>query len=125
MGLLIPVALPMAHIYVVQHGAASWVPLATAASVLDGSIFGDHCSPISDTTVMSSAATGCNHVAHVRTQLPYALLVAVVGMLVGDIPTAYGLSPWISLVLGSGILLAVLFFYGKPVGTPRRQGEAA
>ena len=68
-------------------------------------------------------ASAADHIDHVRTQLPYALLVAIVGMLIGDIPTAYGLSPWISLVLGSGILFAFLFFYGKPVGS-LPQGEA-
>ena len=51
--------------------------------MLDGSIFGDHCSPISDTTVLSSVASACDHVDHVRTQLPYALAVAAVALGVG------------------------------------------
>ena len=46
-----------------------------------GSLFGDHCAPISDTTVMSSMAGGCNHIDHVRTQLPYALLAAAVSII--------------------------------------------
>jgi Na+/H+ antiporter NhaC len=114
MGLLIPVALPMAHIFVVQHGAASWVPLATAASVLDGSIFGDHCSPISDTTVMSSAATGCNHIDHVRTQLPYALTVMVAAMACG-----YGISvmftggPFLGYALGLTMLAIIIRVLGR------------
>jgi Na+/H+ antiporter NhaC len=49
-------------------------------SVLEGSIFGDHCSPISDTTVLSSTATASDHIDHVRTQIPYALLVMVVAL---------------------------------------------
>ncbi|HET7274071.1 MAG TPA: Na+/H+ antiporter NhaC family protein, partial [Longimicrobiaceae bacterium] len=89
--------------------------LGVISSVLAGSIFGDHCSPISDTTVMSSMASACDHMDHVRTQLPYALIVAAVGMTVGDVPTAYGLSPWISLILGTLILWAVLRFVGEQV----------
>jgi Na+/H+ antiporter NhaC len=89
--------------------------LGVVSSVLAGSIFGDHCSPISDTTVLSSVASACDHVDHVRTQLPYALLVGAVGMVVGDIPTAYGLSPWISLVAGAIVLWAVLRYFGRRV----------
>ena len=56
------------------------------AAVMDGSVYGDQCSPISDTTVLSSVASGCDHIEHVRTQLPYALLVGFVGLGVGTIP---------------------------------------
>jgi Na+/H+ antiporter NhaC len=91
------------------------VLLGAISSVMAGSIFGDHCSPISDTTVLSSMASGCDHVDHVRTQLPYALVVAFVGMLVGDIPTAFGFSPWLSLLLGAAVIGAVVRFVGKPV----------
>jgi Na+/H+ antiporter NhaC len=60
-------------------------------------------------------ASACDHIDHVRTQLPYAVLAAVIGMLVGDIPTAFGMSPWISIV--AGVLLMILFirFFGKKV----------
>ena len=51
--------------------------VVTLSATLAGSVFGDHCSPISDTTILSSAGAGCNHVEHVSTQLPYALVVAV------------------------------------------------
>jgi ABC-type Mn2+/Zn2+ transport system permease subunit len=63
-------------------------------------------------------ATSCDHIDHVRTQMPYALLVGVVGMVVGDIPTAYGLSPWISIVLGAAILLGILYLFGKREDPP-------
>lgn len=76
--LLMPLALPLAE--------ATGVPIPLAlAAVLSGGVFGDHCSPISDTTLVASLASGCDHVDHVKTQLPYALacgLVAVVGFLV-------------------------------------------
>ncbi len=47
------------------------------AAVLSGSVFGDHCSPISDTTIVSSMASACDHIDHVRTQLPYAMFLAI------------------------------------------------
>jgi Na+/H+ antiporter NhaC len=69
---------------------------------------------------------------HVRTQLPYALLVGAVGMVLGDIPTAYGLSPWVSLAAGTIVLFAVLRLLGKRVDagaaphlTPAAAGRAA
>ncbi len=89
--------------------------LGSISSVLAGAVFGDHCSPISDTTILSSTASACDHVDHVRTQLPYALAVAVVGMSVGDIPTAFGFPVWLSLILGVAILWAILRFFGTEV----------
>ncbi len=87
--------------------------LGTYSSVLAGSIWGDHCSPISDTTILSSMASGCDHIAHVRTQMPYAVGIGVLGMLLGDIPSAYGLSPWISLAVASVIIVFVVMRFGK------------
>jgi Na+/H+ antiporter NhaC len=95
---------------------AGAICLATCGSVLAGAIFGDHCSPISDTTVLSSRASGCDHVQHVRTQMPYALVVGLVCILVGCVPAALGVSPWISLALGTAVLWAVLRWFGHAVG---------
>jgi Na+/H+ antiporter NhaC len=116
MGILMPMTVPL--VYEVLGGIGSTdagnpILLGTIGGVLAGSIFGDHCSPISDTTVMSSMASACDHIDHVRTQLPYALTVAFTGMLLGDIPTSFGLPPWISLVLGAGVLFVLLRFIGK------------
>lgn len=74
-GILVPVAVPLAV------GAGVPMPLAIAA-VMGGGVFGDHCSPISDTTIIASLASGCDHMEHVRTQLPYALFggVAATGL---------------------------------------------
>jgi Na+/H+ antiporter NhaC len=69
-GILIPVAVPLAV------GAGVPVPLAVAA-VMGGGVFGDHCSPISDTTIIASLAAGCDHIEHVKTQMPYALTAGV------------------------------------------------
>lgn len=128
MAILIPIVVPLS---VAMGGAAGFdagthysILLGAISSVLAGAIFGDHCSPISDTTVMSSMASACDHVDHVRTQLPYALTVALVGMMVGDIPTAFGMSPAISYALGGAVLFAVLRFYGKKdFDSPQWAGE--
>ncbi|MFO7723607.1 MAG: Na+/H+ antiporter NhaC family protein [Bacteroidales bacterium] len=84
------------------------------ASVLAGSVFGDHCSPISDTTILSSLATGCNHVEHVRTQLPYALTVGGVAVLTGLLPVSFGLHPAIAFLISIPVMWLVIRFAGKP-----------
>ena len=91
----------------------SSVMLGTYSSVLAGAIWGDHCSPISDTTILSSMASGCDHIAHVRTQMPYAVAVGVLAMVLGDIPSAYGMSPWISLVVAASIIVFVVLRFGR------------
>jgi Na+/H+ antiporter NhaC len=87
------------------------------AAVLAGAIFGDHCSPISDTTVLSSMASGCDHVDHVRTQLPYALVVAGVSVLALIIlGTVLASSPWgalAMLIVGSAVLYAIVRVFGR------------
>ena len=90
--------------------------LTVIASVLAGSIWGDHCSPISDTTILSSMASGCDHIAHVRTQLPYALAIGALSVVVGSIPTAFGLPVWISLVGGSLLLIGGVVALGRWTG---------
>ena len=94
-------------------GPSGAIALATCGSVLAGAIFGDHCSPISDTTVLSSRASGCNHVGHVRTQMPYAISVAFVCIIAGTLPAAVGVSPWISLIIGAAILVALIRTVGR------------
>jgi len=100
MAILIPTAVPVA---LELDGGYGLITMISIGAVLDGSIFGDHCSPISDTTVMSSIASSCDHVHHVRTQLPYCLVVAGIALLVGYLPAAMGVSPWIGILAGAGI----------------------
>ncbi|UCC73681.1 MAG: Na+/H+ antiporter NhaC family protein [Gemmatimonadota bacterium] len=117
MAILIPLVIPLAVALGGGIGgdADYTLLLGTISSVLAGAIFGDHCSPISDTTVLSSMASAADHVDHVRTQLPYALVVAVVGMIVGDIPTAYGVPWFVSYAVGIAVLFLVLRFFGGVV----------
>lgn len=90
--------------------------ILSIGAVLEGAIFGDHCSPISDTTILSSAASKCNHIQHVRTQAPYALVTAFVAISLCYLPVALFGSPWwLSLMLGIAALWAFLRLVGKPV----------
>jgi len=88
---------------------------SSVSCVLAGAVWGDHCSPISDTTILSSMASGCDHVEHVRTQLPYAGSVGLVAIFLGTLPAGYGMPWWIGLVAGTAVLLGLLFLIGKPV----------
>ncbi|MFY0643093.1 MAG: Na+/H+ antiporter NhaC family protein [Bacteroidia bacterium] len=83
------------------------------ACVLAGSVLGDHCSPISDTTILSSLASDCDHISHVKTQLPYALTVGFVALIFGTIASAYGVPSWICFVLGLLSLFSIVSYFGK------------
>jgi Na+/H+ antiporter NhaC len=95
----------------VAAGGTLLVPVVGA--VLAGSIFGDHCSPISDTTVLSSRASGCDHILHVRTQLPYAFAVGLITIVLGTLPSGFGFPAWASLLLGTVAVVAVVYIFGK------------
>jgi len=118
MAIVIPIAGPMAWeltgdasgldaetTYAIRH--------ATLAAVLGGSVFGDHCSPISDTTIMSSMSAASDHMDHVRTQAPYALLCALVAGVVGFLPAGWGVSPLYTIPLGMAALVGLLFLLGR------------
>lgn len=108
MAILLPTTIPLAH-------ALGGMPVAilTAAAVLDGAIFGDHCSPISDTTVLSSVAASCDHLDHVKTQFPYALATMIVAAAVGYVGTALVWPAWVGLLLGALVLCAGLWIVGR------------
>ena len=101
MGVLMPLSIPVC--ISIAPGSDAMMASVVAA-VFSGAVFGDHCSPLSDTTIISSIACEINPYDHFRTQLPYALLAASVAALAGFIPMGYGLSPWLCLLLGSIIL---------------------
>ena len=95
----------------------STMVLMSIGAVLEGSIFGDHCSPLSDTTVLSSISSASDHIDHVRTQAPYALLTMGAAMVFGYLPCAFfGLSPYLGLLLGASALGLFLFVAGRPAG---------
>ncbi len=93
---------------------ASSLFYASVGSVLAGAVFGDHCSPISDTTVLSSIAAGCRHEEHVWTQIPYALVAAVAAMGLGDYLCSVKGQPWyLGLAAGSLFLVVFIFLFGR------------
>ena len=77
------------------------------AAVFSGAVFGDHCSPFSDTTIVTSIACGVEPHDHVRTQMPYALITAAVAALVGFLPAGFGVPAAVSLMVGAGVLLVL------------------
>jgi len=117
MGILMPLVVPLTWAVMSVNGMTSAADMhllySAVACNLAGAVWGDHCSPISDTTVLSSMASGCDHIEHVRTQLPYATLVGVIGLLVGTIPGGFGMSPGASIIIGIVILIATLKFFGR------------
>ncbi|MBI9081270.1 MAG: Na+/H+ antiporter NhaC family protein [Pseudodesulfovibrio sp.] len=111
MGILMPLAIPLAF---ALKADPSFVIL-NVGSVLTGAIFGDHCSPISDTTILSSMGSACDHIDHVKTQLAYALVVAAVSIFAGYIPAGLGVPVYLTLPFGIVIIALVVRFIGKPV----------
>ena len=84
------------------------------SACMAGAVCGDHCSPISDTTIMASAGAQCNHVNHVSTQLPYAITVAAVSF-VTYIVAGFTKSAWISLPIGAALVIGALLLLSKKV----------
>ncbi|KYH29209.1 malate-2H(+)/Na(+)-lactate antiporter [Clostridium tepidiprofundi DSM 19306] len=115
MGILMPLTIPLAFAI---SPVNSFVVVCISA-VLTGAIFGDHCSPISDTTILSSMGTSCDHMEHVKTQLYYALVVAGVSILFGYIPAGFGMPIYIILPFDILMIILIVRFIGKPV----EQGE--
>ena len=119
MAILYPLILPSSWLLCQEQGLSmeASMPLFynVVASVLAGSVMGDHCSPISDTTIMSSLASSCNHMQHVRTQMPYALTVGGVAVLIGVLPTALGLPSWVAFLVAFVILGLIVRLIGKKV----------
>ncbi|MGL5328085.1 MAG: Na+/H+ antiporter NhaC family protein [Peptostreptococcaceae bacterium] len=111
MGILMPLAVPLAHSI---NPEMSFIVVSTSA-VLTGAIFGDHCSPISDTTILSSMGAGCNHIDHVRTQMPYALFVGAITILFGYIPAGLGLSVYVVLPIALVAVFVGVQIFGKKV----------
>ncbi len=117
MGILVPLVIPLTWAVMTVNGMTGLsdmhIMYSAVSCVLAGAVWGDHCSPISDTTVLSSIASGCNHIEHVRTQIPYALIVGGIAVAFGTVPSGYGVSPWVSLLVGGVIMWATLRFFGR------------
>ena len=116
MAIVLPMVIPLVYNLLRGTSGAEIAPdhfllTSSIGSVLAGAIFGDHCSPISDTTILSSRSSDCDHIAHVRTQMPYALLIGTVSVLAGTLPAGFGVSSWILIpsgIVGLGVVLLAI-----------------
>jgi len=118
MGILIPLVIPLSFGLVVMNTGTvaandMHIIYSSISCVLAGSVWGDHCSPISDTTILSSMASQCNHVEHVRTQMPYALVVGVVSIVAGTAPAGFGMPWWMGFLIGLVVLWLGLNRFGQ------------
>ncbi len=122
MAILYPIAIPLTwnicQDYGIDSGHTLELMFNVISIVLGASVLGDHCSPISDTTILSSLASDCHHIDHVRTQLPYALSVGSLSIVAGFLATLLG-GGWaicsLLLLLGIGAAYAIVRFVGRPV----------
>lgn len=122
MAILYPIAIPTTWAICVAQGVETEVAMELLFNVISttlaASVLGDHCSPISDTTILSSLASDCNHIDHVRTQLPYALTVGAVALVAGGLSTFLG-GGWgiclLLLLIGLAILFGIVRGFGKVV----------
>ena len=119
MAILYPIMLPAAWSICMENGIETALTISifhnTIACVLAGAVLGDHCSPISDTTILSSLASSCNHISHVKTQMPYALTVGTVSILLGTLPSGFGIPSWICFIISIATLYFIVQFAGKKV----------
>ncbi len=111
MGILMPLAIPLSHAINPEMGYIT----VSISAVLTGAIFGDHCSPISDTTILSSMGAGCNHIDHVKTQMPYALFTAAIAILFGYIPAGLGLPIYLIMPIALFVVFIGIQVLGKRV----------
>ncbi|MDX1617782.1 MAG: Na+/H+ antiporter NhaC family protein [Balneolaceae bacterium] len=132
MGILMPLVVPLSWEIGVNSGLDSAmigeIIYANVSAVLGGSVWGDHCSPISDTTILSSIATQCDHVEHVNTQLPYAMIVGTISVLAMIGVLVMGVPWWVVYPLGVLAIVAIIFRFGKipdPADFAPEDGEPA
>ncbi len=111
MGILMPLAIPLAYSISPDYGYL----LMNVGAVLTGAIFGDHCSPISDTTILSSMGASCDHIDHVKTQIVYAITVGLLTIVFGYIPVGLGLPVYLVLPMGLAAVAATVHLAGKKV----------
>jgi len=111
MAILMPLVVPLCWAVMELNNIANaehmYIFYSCIASVMAGSVWADHCSPIADTTVLSSLATGCNHMDHVTTQIPYALLGGIVALVLGNLPVGYGVPWWVLMPIAAVVIFII------------------
>jgi len=117
MAILLPLTIPLVWSSALADPSLYYLLPATVAAIINGATFGDHCSPISDTTIISSLASGCDHLEHVRTQAPYAIFTALLAIAC-IIPVGYGVPWWLCLSLAISALILFVKYVGKSADDP-------
>jgi len=119
MAILMPLVIPLTWAVMVNNGAATpenyHILYSSIACVLTGAVWADHCSPISDTTILTSMASGCELMDHVWTQMPYAISTGAAALLLGTLPAGFGAPWWILLLLGILSQGLVIRYFGRTV----------
>ena len=115
MFMVMPMAIPIVAAVggIAENPAGDPFLLACVAAVLSGGIFGDHCSPMTDCTILAALGAGCETMDHVRTQMPYALTVAAMSVLSGTLLTSLGVPAGFALLIGVAVMGLVVRFVGK------------
>lgn len=113
--IVMPIAIPLAHSLGGAEFASSGLIYAAIGAVLTGGAGGGHCSPLSDCTILASTGAGSDHMDHVNTQLPYAILALAASLLLGYIPTAFGVSPYICIIVGLAGEWLFIKYVGKSI----------
>jgi len=119
MAIVYPLMLPLTWQLSIKTGADPEMAMAlfynVTSCVLAGAVLGDHCSPISDTTILSSLSTQCDHIEHVRTQMPYAIAVGLVAVVLTTATAALSIPWYLSYPVGIALLIGIVRLFGKTV----------
>ena len=115
MFMVMPMAIPIVAAVsgIGENPAGDPFLLSCVAAVLSGGIFGDHCSPMTDCTILAALGAECETMDHVKTQMPYALTVAAASVLCGTLLTSFGVPAWAALLIGVAAMGVVVRIFGK------------
>ncbi|MFA5858773.1 MAG: Na+/H+ antiporter NhaC family protein [Elusimicrobiota bacterium] len=117
MGILMPLTIPLAYAISPDYGYV----VSNVGAVLTGAVFGDHCSPISDTTILSSMGSSCDHMDHTETQLVYAVVIGLVAAVFGYLLVGTGINVYLALCIGTAVTFVAIYLLGKPLGNYRAE----
>ena len=113
MGILIPMVLSVCLNFYGMPEFESYIFYSSIASVLSGAVLGDHCSPISDTTVLSSLAAGCDHINHVKSQFMYCLVCGGIASILIVLNSVFNLNIWFVYTIGVVLIWLIIRVLGQ------------
>jgi len=117
MAILMPLVIPLTWTVMEYHDATNpenyHILYSSIACVLTGSVWADHCSPISDTTILATMASGCELMDHVWTQMPYALSTGAAALFLGTLPASFGAPWWFLLLIGILSQALLIHYFGQ------------